>query len=113
MEPHKQDNIDHFVSFLYSPVRRNIGIAYILLADIYIGKAGRMHHISFLRGTVDGERDRYRIELQDSETGERIIATGRISEVLEHYDPGTVEVEQVGNAVAEIHKRRGQQQSSY
>jgi hypothetical protein len=72
-----------------------------------------MHHISFLRGTMDGERDRYRIELQDSETGERIIATGRISEVLEHYDPETVEMEQVGDAVVKIHMRRGQQQSGY
>ena len=72
-----------------------------------------MHHISFLRGTVDGERDRYRVEMVNSETNERVIAIGRISEVLEHYNPETVDVEQVGDAVAEIHKRGGQQQASY
>lgn len=72
-----------------------------------------MHHISFLRGTVNGRSDSYRIDLLNSETGESFTATGRISEVLKYYVPETVEVEEVGHAVAEMHKRRGQRQARY
>lgn len=72
-----------------------------------------MHHISFLWGTIDGEGDQYHVELLNSETDEQFSATGRISDVLGQYDPGIVEVEQVGDAVAEIHKRRGQAKPAY
>ncbi|HJY80610.1 MAG TPA: hypothetical protein VKK81_05945 [Candidatus Binatia bacterium] len=53
---------------------------------------------------------KYRIELLNSETSERFIVTGRIRDVpgFKYYDSASpAEVEQVGEAVAKMHRGMG------